>query len=173
MKTIAIWAILVMAAATAASAQNIASKLGIVSVKQGSICFETSNPSLKKGQQVTIVTDEKRQSTRVATIDEKLSKSCAEMGDESHSFYSLRMSRKPEALTGIGVVGPTVTLKKGIAAADLNGDGKNDFFRSCTTGETVHFTVWSGKPLTGRRLWHGMYYAGYDLVPNCKKADYK
>ena len=87
MKTIAILAVMVMATAFVASAQKVDSKLGVVSDKQGSICFETANAGLKKGQQVTIVTDEKRQSTLAATIDEKITSSCAEMGNEAHSYY--------------------------------------------------------------------------------------
>ena len=52
--------------------------------------------------------------------------------------------------------------------------GSNEFsFRSCTSMEGIHFTIWSGEALTGKRLWHAYYYLGYDTEPTCKEAEFK
>jgi hypothetical protein len=73
-----------------------------------------------------------------------------------------------------GLIGSNeVIVKSGIASIDLNGDKKAEYFRACTSMEGVHLTVWSGKPLTGKRIWHNYYYLGYDTEPTCKKKDYE
>jgi phage terminase large subunit-like protein len=59
----------------------------------------------------------------------------------------------------------------GVLTADLDGDGQREFFRSCTSVEGVHLTVWSGAPLTGQRRWHAYHYVGYDMVPSCTPAE--
>src|SRR6266478_6016907 len=51
--------------------------------------------------------------------------------------------------------------------ADLDGDGRLEFFRSCTSQEGVHFTIWADKPLQGKRRWHRYVYLGYDVEPTC------
>jgi hypothetical protein len=34
-------------------------------------------------------------------------------------------------------------------------------------------TVWTGKPLIGKRIFHAYYYLRYDTEPTCKKKDYE
>ena len=64
-------------------------------------------------------------------------------------------------------------LKGRVVSADLNKDGQGEYFRVCTSNEGLHLTVWSGKPLTGKRRWHRYFYLHYDVVPSCKKKDYE
>jgi hypothetical protein len=45
-------------------------------------------------------------------------------------------------------------------------------FRTCTSIEGLHLTVWLGKPLLGKRLWHEYVYLGFDVEPTCTKDDY-
>ena len=66
-----------------------------------------------------------------------------------------------------------VKIANGIASVDLNGDKKDEYFRACTSMEGLHLTVWSGKPLIGKRIWHSYYGVGYDTVPSCKEKDYE
>ncbi|MGH7460086.1 MAG: hypothetical protein ACREMA_03540 [Longimicrobiales bacterium] len=58
------------------------------------------------------------------------------------------------------------------ARTDLDNDGTPESYRSCTSSEGLHLTVWNGEPLTGRRVWHYYHYLGYDVEPTCVKADY-
>ena len=59
------------------------------------------------------------------------------------------------------------------AGADLNSDGKPEFFRSCSGFEGTHLTIWSGKSVSGERIWHSFYYVDYATVPDCKDAEWK
>ena len=52
-------------------------------------------------------------------------------------------------------------------SADLDGDGQPEYFRSCMSAEGIHFTIWTGKPLTGKLRWHQYYFLGYDVSANC------
>jgi hypothetical protein len=60
-----------------------------------------------------------------------------------------------------------------LMTADLDRDGRPEFFRSCTSTEGIHFTIWSGKPLGGTLRWHRYFYLGYDVMPTCAPADVK
>jgi hypothetical protein len=137
---------------------------------------------LAPGTPVTFILLHKPQRTFRATIGERLASSCSRDPTTSPdaSFYSLKPVGKGVDLTepmpaAIAVVNPAepFLLKRGIARADLDGDGRTEFFRICTSNEGEHLTVWSGTPLRGKRRWHSYYYLGYDTVPTCRKKDYE
>jgi hypothetical protein len=80
---------------------------------------------------------------------------------------------KARQAAAIAVVSSQRTVvQRGKVQVDLDGDGRREFFRDCTSNEGIHLTVWSGKPLSGKRRWHFYYYLGYDVVPSCKRKDY-
>jgi hypothetical protein len=62
---------------------------------------------------------------------------------------------------------------EGDVGADMDGDGRTEFFRACTSAEGLHMTIWKGNPLEGQRKWHYYYYLGYDVTPNCTDSDTK
>jgi hypothetical protein len=75
---------------------------------------------------------------------------------------------------GIGVVTEQKIILSGkLATADIDNDNKPEYFRECTSMEGLHLTVWSGKPLKGRIIWHSYYGLGYDTEPTCKDKDFK
>jgi hypothetical protein len=76
---------------------------------------------------------------------------------------------------GIGVVNAHNLIKvdsDGFATGDIDGDGKLEYFRDCTSKEGLHMTVWKGRPLTGIRIWHSYFHFNYDTEPDCKLADF-
>lgn len=158
---------------------DINSKIGVVEVTQkGDVCLTILNNNLMEGDKVSIVFRGKPQSVITAEIQNKLSSRCsgkAGVGLDD-SFYSLKLSKSADEdfYIAFGLIGSNeVIVKSGIASIDLNGDKKAEYFRACTSMEGVHLTVWSGKPLTGKRIWHNYYYLGYDTEPTCKKKDYE
>ncbi|MBE7940151.1 MULTISPECIES: hypothetical protein [Ramlibacter] len=42
-------------------------------------------------------------------------------------------------------------------------------FKECATSESLHLTAW----VKGRRVWHGYYYLGYDVAPDCQPEEVK
>ena len=55
---------------------------------------------------------------------------------------------------------------------DLDGDGDLETFRSCTSSEGLHLTLWEGAPLESVLLWHRYFSLGYDVEPSCTDADF-
>jgi hypothetical protein len=73
----------------------------------------------------------------------------------------------------VAVVTAPLTMKDSTVTADLDGDGKADVFRSCTSADGAHLTLWDGVPPNGRREWHRYVYLGYDLEATCSDAETK
>ncbi|MEK7723522.1 MAG: hypothetical protein AAB336_04170 [Acidobacteriota bacterium] len=194
MKKLLSFLILILVSATFCLAQNtnktnIYSKVGVVDAKgQDSICLQTKNANLVKNTPVSIVirVDKKPQKVLSAIVEKRLKESClrdhAEGGDDYEGkdyYYSLKLKKKLadeyEMIFGIGVIQPTkaIKVKNKLASVDLNGDGRLEYFRSCTTNEGGNFTIWTGKPLQGKRIWLSYYYVDYGTEADCKKKDYE
>ena len=150
------------------------STVGIAESLEKGPCLTIRNARLKAGQTVQVVLTGKPQSVVNATVKAKLTAECNENGEnEKASFYSLRM-RKHDPFAGLGVVSTRrIGVSKGVASADLNRDGKKEYFRECTSSEGAHLTVWTGKPLVGKRVYRGYVYVGYDTEKTCNKKDYQ
>lgn len=172
---------------------DIHSKIGIVDVRSldsdKPSCLRTKNGNLAEKTPVSIIIslDEPPQKVLKAVVGKKLDSSCArrasETGDKNpgeNYFYTLTLTEKlPEEFfgfeVGIAVIDPPkpILVQNNLARTDLNEDGKPEFFRSCGGYEGTHFTIWAGKPLEGKRIWHSFYYVDYDTVPTCKKKDWE
>ncbi|HMO82051.1 MAG TPA: hypothetical protein PKD24_14770 [Pyrinomonadaceae bacterium] len=168
---------------------NIHSKIGIVDVRNNrTSCLRTKNGNLAEKTPVSIIIslDELPQRILSASVEKKLGESCARYASESgdtnpgdNFFYSLILNDyEGEEIVydnGIAVIQPErpVLLEDSFAVVDLNDDGKLEYFRRCTGFEGAHFTIWTGKPLKGKRIWHSFYYVDYDTEPNCKEKDWK
>lgn len=168
---------------------NIYSKVGTVDANgQKGICLQTKNANLVMNTPVSIVIrlDKKPQKVLLAIVEKKLKESClrdhAEGGDDIEGkdyFYSLTLRKKhtnkKEMIFGIGVIRPAkaIQIKNKLASVDLNKDGRLEYFRSCTSNEGFNFTIWTGKPLQGKRIWHSYYYVDFGTEADCKKKDYE
>lgn len=174
---------------TPKSVSGINSKVGIVDVNDDqTICFRTKNSNLAEKTPVSIIISlyEFPQKVLSATIEKKLEKSCvghdSDAGDSNEGedfYYLLVLSDKTiensEVEIGIGLIQPSkeIQVQNKLANVDLTSDGNPEFFRLCASNEGLHLTIWSGKPLKGKRIWHYYYYLHYDTEPDCKKKDYE
>ena len=171
------------------TAKDIEEKVGVVSpTDAGFGCLRIINATLQVSEEFyTISAYEKPNEVSKLRIKEKLAKSCVDDDSDisdnekvaSNSSYYLAelIGKNPDStvLSGIAVVGisKAPTLEKGIATAELTGGPPAEYFRECTSSEGIHMTVWTGKPLLGKRIWYRYFYLHYDTVPNCKKRDYE
>lgn len=161
-----------------ANAFNFQSQVGIVEVSSSNgMCLTIPNAMLVEGNRVRIVSPYKPQALAVAIVQKKLPRSCSQKRETSpnDSFYALRVvsGRLELGAVGIAVIGAKVNFKvpNGSANADLDGDGRKEYFRVCTSQEGLHLTIWSGRPLRGVRRWHWYYYLGYDVEPSCTSRE--
>jgi hypothetical protein len=151
---------------------------------EGGLCLRISDPNLTDGTDVSFVLPEKPQRVIRATVAGKAAGDCSRHPgtDPEGSFYLLKLVGSGRAINlaepmipAIALVRPAgpVSVKRGTASGDLDGDGRPEFFRVCTSTEGDHLTIWTGRPLLGKRRWHSYYYLGFDVVPNCKKKDFQ
>jgi hypothetical protein len=147
---------------------------GVVAARAGEVCLQIDNSALQPGARVDLVLMEARQSVLRAEVVRKREKPCSD-ADSGDSYQLRRIDGQPgmpaDAIAIAGFGGSVEVTGKD-AAADLDGDGRKEFFRSCASHEGIHFTIWTGKPLEGALRFHAYHYAGYDLEPNCTAPEY-
>lgn len=167
--------------------EGIASKVGIATYFRKPGCLRTQNAKLKNDQEILIV-DEPYvlpQKTVIARIVEKLEQSCVDddsnIGDGENllgqtSYYRIEpVDNEVDSFSGIAILDGSkpISMDRGFVTVELTGDNIKEYFRECGSNEGMHFTVWSGKPLIGRRIWHRYYYVRYDTEFTCKEKDYE
>jgi hypothetical protein len=144
-------------------------QIGVVAEKAGRGCLEIHDASMPPNAEIRLVSTKPPQTvanTHVGARDA----ACSDGGELQGYEVS------PPATGHIPVIGVVnyhgQFRKEGdLVSADLDGDGVPEYFRSCLSQEGVHFTVWTGKPLTGKLRWHQYHYLGYDIEPDCKPEE--
>ena len=138
------------------------------------VCVSAKGALFKPGDDVRLV-DPGMQKSWLAVVEP-----ATEPCEPSVSDVPLRPIRvkvtgdQPPPFIGLAIQVPrasTFDVINGAVVTDLDGDGQREFFRSCTSVEGVHLTVWSGAALSGHRRWHAYHYVGYDMVPSCTAAE--
>jgi hypothetical protein len=147
--------------------------IGLAMSHSGKTCLSIHNTSLAPGSGIRLVGTEppqKESDAQVFNVD----KTCPEV-DTGARRYELRadVSNLASAMPVIAVVGFSGKFDRHgeLITADLDGDGTGEYFRSCTSTEGIHFTIWSGYPLSGKLRWHKYYYLGYDVSPTCTEKE--
>jgi hypothetical protein len=173
-------AIIVLAGSTAfagAHSFHYDTNLGVASQRADTVCLSISNRHLDEGQVVSLVVLAPQQVIAQAKVVRVLTTDCmgADAAQSTVASYEVKMvqgSLQP-GTPAIAVVNPAkpLRLSGGAVVGDLDGNGQLEYFRQCTSSEGVHLTVWTGKPLAGKRRWHDYYYLGYDVEPNCTDAE--
>ena len=151
----------------------------IAADRQAEFCLLIKNPALKRGQEITLVwvpvEDHLfKPEIRYGRIVEKLSEPCDPVNQlQDDPTYRVDAGKLERGRVYFAIVGRQNQLT--IARGKVRGIvGPIELsFRSCTSMEGMHFTIWRGEPLTGKRLWHDYYYLGYDTEPTCKDVDFK
>ena len=164
-------------ASCASAAFDYDANLGIAVARANRNCLDIGNGDLTDGQRILIVTSGKPQTVAEVEIARKVEKPCTAMDETKpglhHYEFVVRSGvlERAEPAFAIANFGGSLTAGKSGVTGDLDGDGKSESFRACASSEGVHLTVWTGKPLSGVRRWHGYHYLGYDVTPNCTRKD--
>jgi hypothetical protein len=175
----------VSAVAAQTGRSNFETRLGVFDQgRQKEICLAIANSTLADGVDVTLVSPHRPQATARARITQRAVATCSPSPATSDglSFYLVKLIKSDRRFVrndgplppGIAIVGAPLkfTPRAGTVSIDVDGDGRRDYFRTCTSNEGVHLTVWTGPPLKGKLRWRSAYYLGYDVVPTCTAADY-
>lgn len=162
---------------TAKGVFSFSSQVGVAIAKSGKVCLAIHRQNIVAGSKVTLVLLRTPQSVSQAEVVRPADGTCPkiDVGDMSLHSYEIRMlkgSMDPSTLA-IAVFGASKPfVRRGDSVTgDVDGDGTPEFFRSCTSSEGVHLTIWSGRPVAGKRRWHQYYYLGYDVQADCTTKD--
>lgn len=171
---------------TPGSKKEIASsKLGNVEAGNKCVRLFIENANLRVGDKVQVVFPEKPlQKVSEAEIikfseckDEYFGDLVPDSRKSKLKEYRLKLLVEGDINRGFGIglvnADTKVKILDDSAIIDLNDDGTDEYFRECTSNEGIHLTVWTGRPLLGKRIWHSYYYLGYDTEPNCTEKDHE
>ena len=147
---------------------------GAVIATASQACFVTRAQTLGAGARLLIV-DPGAQRSHQGTIV-SAAENCVVRGQNAGlRGYAIRFegAAPPLPFHGIGVAGTRGEFRStnGSTLADVDGDRSDEFFRSCTSAEGVHLTIWADAPLTGTRRWHHYQPLGFDVSPTCSPAE--
>jgi hypothetical protein len=157
-------------------AYDYAASVGVAASNDTRVCLAI-NRQLSAGTPISLVVASIPQSLVQAEVVGPGSERCgaSQLHDSGSNVYELRLrsGTLPPMMPVIAVTNSSRPLQKigTVVSGDLAGNGGREFFRLCNSTEGIHLTVWSGKPLIGKRKWHTYYYLGYDMQPNCTSKD--
>lgn len=146
--------------------------VGLAVVTAEHACLSITHSSLTPNTRARIIDTQRQREMPAVVVAGR--QACA--GDSAGmTGYEMRLDAADvqRPFVGIAVIGDGVSLvKRGTElAGDLDRDGRDEFFRTCTSAEGVHATVWSGAALSGTRRWHRYHALGYDVEANCTPAE--
>jgi hypothetical protein len=129
------------------------SEFGVVARSQGGSPCAVFSSSAMPGERVKILVleDDRRIDARLGS---KLDVQACGVGLEPGQAYQLELAQAQARLPVIAVA-----VRGSLASGTT--------FRQCAGTESVHVTAWR----RGVRIWHGYYYLGYDVKPDCKPSD--
>jgi hypothetical protein len=174
----AVWTVMVVFGSGCANhpvpaAWSFDEHIGVVVVAGDRSCFSTKAPAIPANAPLRIVEPSLGQERNALVLAPDAT--CLHAGEDAASAhgYAIRIEG-PAPQTpffGIGLVGAPSRFRMSEGSMDLDGDQHDEHFRSCTSSEGVHFTIWSEAPLTGRRRWHAYVPLGYDVTPTCAASE--
>jgi hypothetical protein len=144
---------------------------GVVASMHDTLCLRIKRVAIPSGTKVLLVSGDTTRASLTATVSGILPSGCRRDNAEPEEYsYRLSASNAEQGVLWIAVIDSANSYQPG-PAIDIDADGKPEQFRECASSEGIHFTVWTGAPLTGIRRWHYYYYLGYDVVPTCTDSE--
>ena len=155
---------------------SFAKNIGVAAQRSGRECLAILNSSLAPNSPVLLVNAAEPQTVEAARIVSR-DESCRDpsAADPELQPYAIRLDQaSAHGFTPVIAIvnyGAGWTKSDALVAADLDGDGQPEHFRSCASAEGIHLTVWTDQPITGQLRWHQYHYLGYDVTPDCKTEE--
>ena len=147
--------------------------IGLAVLKSGKACLGIQSKAVAPNSPIRLVDatpPQKASDTRVTAADESCSANFVGSVEPDDRYYGIPTENAGLGFALAGFSGPFKN-EGDLITADLDADGQPEYFRSCTSSEGAHFTVWTGKPLQGNLRWHRYYYLGYDVIPTCMENE--
>lgn len=165
------WFVVYSRAPQPAPAAELPLRAGVLTSSRGETVLSMGGPLMAPGTKLTLVSPGTPQTLRTIRIvaespndgddfTERMSGPYYEVaatdGNKPLPAFAVAVLNEPAATK----IGEEFSLKMSAALPDVRA-------KWCASYEGIHFTLWSGEPLKGSRLWHVYYSAGGNLRPTC------
>jgi hypothetical protein len=156
---------------------SFADNVGLAVSKAGQACVSIHDASLRRNSRLQVVTTSPPQTVSSGRVAATVQSCSSAEVDDSPDFrhYEIRLANASLSdfmpVIAISRFAGVFARNGDLVTADLDGDGRPEFFRSCTSAEGIHLTIWSGRPLSGTLRWHRYFHLGYDVTPTCTAAE--
>lgn len=127
---------------------------GVAVARQKAICLDFPDASLASGTQLSLLVPGGTNVT--AQIAGPAGDGCKPL-EKNWGHYELRLTSGELPLSQPAIALPQATPKVQP--------------KSCASSEGLHLSLWDGRPLESKRLWHFYYPLGYDVEPNCSAEE--
>lgn len=174
MRAIGIATFIVLSCMTVdARAADLTARLGIAVQTGHGVCLSIPAQALPTHTLLSLVDPGSEPSVAQAEVTGG-GKGCPGVKSKGMVGYRLRIVKGhvDDNAVLIAAVGDVAIVVSGNSViAHIDKDARPEAFRSCTSADGVHLTVWDGAALKGTRLWHAYYYLGQDLEPSCTEQE--
>lgn len=154
----------------------IEEKFGIVTLQNGFLCASFGEKPPQVGSFITILETQSLQYFFEGKLgDENEGCKFLENSNIAGPYFIVTTAKQiAEPFIGVAVLSKSsVSLVNDEVVLNSAMFKEGIYFRSCASGEGLHFSSWLGQPLSGERIWHLYYYLGYDVEPDCHENDFK
>ncbi|MDP9130892.1 MAG: hypothetical protein M3N35_10950 [Candidatus Binatota bacterium] len=145
----------------------------------GKFCLSIANGALKLGQEIVLmwvpVQGERREpEIRRGKITAKLAAPCDKANQlVGESSYQLDAGKLDKGRIYFALAGRADGIRVASAEVKTRFANRDLIFRSCTSTEGFHFSIWSGTKLKEQEIWRRYFYLGYDVEPTCAERDFE
>lgn len=131
-------------------------RAGVAVARQQAICLDFPDPALVDGTKLKVLVP--GGANAAAEVAGPASDACKPL-EKTWGHYLLRLTA--------GELPPNQPAIALAAAAPKVQP------KSCASSEGLHLSLWDGKPLESKRLWHYYYPLGYDVEADCSPQETK
>ncbi|HSQ13248.1 MAG TPA: hypothetical protein VLM90_09520 [Candidatus Deferrimicrobium sp.] len=145
----------------------------------GKFCLSIANGALKLGQEIVLIWvpvegERHEPEIRRGKIAAKLAAPC-DQGNQlvGESSYQLEAGKLDIGRIYVALAGRAIGLRVAGAEVKTRFANRDLVFRSCTSTEGFHFSIWSGTKLKEQEIWRRYFSLGYDVEPTCAERDFE
>ncbi len=145
----------------------------------GKFCLSIANGALKLGQEIVLIWvpvegERHKPEVRRGKIAAKLAAPCDQANQlVGESSYQLEAGKLDKARIYFALAGRVDGMRVAGAEVKTRFANRDLVFRSCTSTEGFHFSIWSGTKLKEQEIWRRYFYLGYDVEPTCAERDFE
>ena len=159
---------------------DLAREIGLFAANsQGRFCLSIANDALKPGQEIVLIWvpvegERHKPEMRRGKITAKLAAPCDEANRQAaDSVYQVAAGKLEIGRIYFALAGRADGMRVAGEEVKTRFANRDIAFRSCTSSEGLHLSVWSVTKAKEQQVWRRYLYLGYDVEPTCAQRDFE